>query len=191
MSDIEDALEATPCIRDVKVQYLYRLDLATKTKGSTSKVFDPTLATGKTLPPKAEQIACGDGDANRAWWLVTFVSEVGDLPISQMVEVKQAKIDDPHISFTPVAEHQRATTENEICSLRGVCDYTKGQCSCFAGWGSSDGLGKEGSLEDCGWRIPTYGKHYLSKFAMNDEDRIAKQVEQMSMKLWDKYNYKK
>lgn len=189
MSDIEDALEATACIRDVKVEYLYRLDVATGNKGSTSATFDPNLATGKQVPAKAAQIACGDGGEQRAWWLVTFVSEVGDLPLTQMVEVKQAKIDDPHISFN-FAEHQGATTENEICSLRGVCDYTKGECSCFAGWGSSDGLGSEGSLEDCGWRIPSYGKHYLSKFAMNDEDRIAKQVEQMSMKLWDKYNYK-
>jgi len=222
MSDIEDALEATSCIRDVKVEYLYRLDVAigsttgspTTTPASTtsssivtssssssqlssttsstelpSPVFDPDLATGKEVPPLAEQIACGDGEEQRAWWVVTFITEVGDLPLTQMVEVKQAQIDDPHISFS-FDEHQRATTENEICSLRGVCDYTKGQCSCFAGWGSSDGLGNEGSLEDCGWRIPTYGKHYLAKYDMNDENRIAKQVEQMSMKLWDKYNYK-
>ena len=43
------------------------------------------------------------------------------------------------------------TTENEPCSNRGLCDRTTGRCMCFPGYSSSDGLGKSGDLDDCGY----------------------------------------
>ena len=43
------------------------------------------------------------------------------------------------------------------CSNKGVCDYDKGKCKCFAGWGSSDGSGSLGPNNDCGHRLKLRG----------------------------------
>ena len=45
-------------------------------------------------------------------------------------------------------------TENEPCSNRGLCDHATGICTCFAGFGMSDGLGGRGTIADCGYRLP-------------------------------------
>lgn len=46
------------------------------------------------------------------------------------------------------------TTENDICSNRGMCDRSTGQCMCFKGWFSGDGLGGVGDRGDCSYRVP-------------------------------------
>ena len=51
-------------------------------------------------------------------------------------------------------EVAKGTTENEECSGRGICDHKAGQCRCFEGFGSSDGSGKAGGIDDCGYREP-------------------------------------
>ena len=38
----------------------------------------------------------------------------------------------------------------EECSGHGVCDTSVGECRCWDGWGSSEGLGGEGTHGDCG-----------------------------------------
>lgn len=40
------------------------------------------------------------------------------------------------------------------CSDRGVCDRTDGICTCFAGFGASDGHGHQGTIDDCGYVLP-------------------------------------
>jgi len=44
------------------------------------------------------------------------------------------------------------TTDREYCSGRGTCNHELGSCTCHTGWGSSDGFGGMGSLNDCGFR---------------------------------------
>ena len=44
------------------------------------------------------------------------------------------------------------TTETEVCSGRGTCQYEFGTCLCHTNWGSSDGKGGMGTLADCGFR---------------------------------------
>ena len=43
------------------------------------------------------------------------------------------------------------------CSNHGLCDHTKGECKCFAGWGSSNGSGIVGPNNDCGARSKLRG----------------------------------
>ena len=49
------------------------------------------------------------------------------------------------------------TPELHTCSNHGICDHTSGQCECFKGWGSSDGSGNLGPLNDCGHRLKLRG----------------------------------
>ena len=46
------------------------------------------------------------------------------------------------------------TKEFNTCSDRGLCSYSLGLCTCFPGYGSSDGNGKEGKLGECGYVEP-------------------------------------
>jgi len=45
---------------------------------------------------------------------------------------------------------QRGTKENSPCSNRGRCNKGTGLCACFPGFGSSDGMGAQGNIGDCG-----------------------------------------
>ena len=47
----------------------------------------------------------------------------------------------------------KGDTESEECSNRGLCDRNSGLCTCFAGYGASDGKGNAGSVPDCGYRV--------------------------------------
>ena len=44
----------------------------------------------------------------------------------------------------------KGTTEDDECSSRGLCDRHTGTCSCFQGYGASDGRGNPGQYADCG-----------------------------------------
>ena len=44
------------------------------------------------------------------------------------------------------------TTESLECSGHGVCDYSKGLCTCYGLYSSSDGFGSPGVRMDCGYR---------------------------------------
>lgn len=79
---------------------------------------------------------------------VEFLSPTGDVPLLQvnLVDVDSAS----------VQEHVKGTKEDEICSGRGLCDQTTGSCTCFSGFGSSDGQGRKGTLDDCGFVVPIF-----------------------------------
>lgn len=79
--------------------------------------------------------------------LVTFNTEHGDLPLLVLKEVS--------ITSTSVTEYVAGTKEEAECSNRGLCDRTTGLCTCFSGYGSSDGMGGAGSNGDCGFIEPT------------------------------------
>ena len=53
-----------------------------------------------------------------------------------------------------IDEEVKGTKENLLCSGRGLCNYVTGFCNCFDGYGSSDGLGDAGSIQDCGYLEP-------------------------------------
>ena len=55
----------------------------------------------------------------------------------------------------PCASSDRCTHMQEYieCSGRGMCQNATGTCQCFAGYGSSDGRGREGTRADCGSQL--------------------------------------
>jgi hypothetical protein len=42
-------------------------------------------------------------------------------------------------------------TENLLCSGRGLCDTSTGDCVCFSGFTASDGRGSRGTVPNCGY----------------------------------------
>ena len=53
-------------------------------------------------------------------------------------------------TFTDVV----GSKEYDLCSDRGLCNFETGICQCFLGYGSSNGLGGEGRVGDCGYVEP-------------------------------------
>ena len=76
------------------------------------------------------------------------------------VEFKYPTDNVPLITFSSsgptitVAEYQPGTKEYSECSGRGLCDYSTGLCSCFTGYGASDGQAKTGTIDNCGYSLP-------------------------------------
>ena len=55
----------------------------------------------------------------------------------------------------------RGTKEHAECSNHGTCDHSTGICSCFKGYGSSNGLGAEGTRGDCGFEYVNNVSYHL------------------------------
>uniref|UniRef100_A0A7S3JTR5 EGF-like domain-containing protein n=1 Tax=Aureoumbra lagunensis TaxID=44058 RepID=A0A7S3JTR5_9STRA len=93
--------------------------------------------------------------------LITFLTEHGDVPsLNYTLYPGKAGIN-PQISiFTdgtasalrPALESVMGTKEEAECSNHGTCDTATGQCLCYRGFTSSNGLGRNeaGVLGDCG-----------------------------------------
>lgn len=77
---------------------------------------------------------------------ITFLTEHDDLP---MIQAATQRID----TFL-IIEEVKGTKENIECSGRGLCDHSTGECQCFTGFGSSNGMGGTGTLRDCGYIEP-------------------------------------
>jgi copper chaperone CopZ len=99
-------------------------------------------------------VFCDTGGSNIA--AITFTTQHGDVPT---LEVDDSGLTGGGIevradgeAFGPVQSF-RGTTEEDVCSNRGLCDRTTGQCLCFRGWAGSNGAGGVGDRNDCGYRI--------------------------------------
>ena len=82
--------------------------------------------------------------------LVSFLTEHGNLPLLQPVYLPLGVTG---MSVTVKAEKE-GTKEMIECSGRGICNRANGKCTCFNGYGSSDGTGKAGLYGDCGYIQP-------------------------------------
>ena len=62
-----------------------------------------------------------------------------------------------NVDSIEIIEDVKGTKENSVCSGRGICDTSTGECNCFTGYGSSDGKGGKGTFRDCGYLEPING----------------------------------
>lgn len=83
---------------------------------------------------------------------VQFLTEHGDLPMLQFAV--------ENVDSFEVEEYKKGTKEHWECSGRGLCDRSSGECTCFQGFGSSDGKGQRGNKGDCGYIEPILGGEY-------------------------------
>lgn len=112
----------------------------------------PPLAGAALLVPKPQRHVFHLSSVLFAGLLVTFVSEVGDLPL-----LKAAGTGLSAGATLTVSQQQASTETAYVCNRRGVCDWESGKCKCVAQFGSSDGRGHEGGLGDCGTMDPRIG----------------------------------
>ena len=100
------------------------------------------VAVEPWLPNGLDQICSQSGNE----LMVTFLTEHGDLP--QLIATPGA------IESIVVGTYADGTKEMIECSGRGLCDRLTAVCTCFSGYGSSDGMGDEGVVGDCGYQEP-------------------------------------
>ena len=82
--------------------------------------------------------------------VITFTTEHGDLPLLQPDFLPQG-LSTMDVRISPYTQGSKEMIE---CSGRGLCSRGNGVCSCFSGYGSSDGAGGPGLYDDCGYIEP-------------------------------------
>jgi len=130
---------------------LERLQTIGQVDVSFSTFDEDAFSNGET-GEDAGDVACNtDGDNLMS---ITFITELGNVPDLQIV----TDGDDMQIAIhTDGSGHsQMGTVENAVCSNRGLCDHSTGECRCFEGFGSSDGTNHPGNRGDCGYIEPIY-----------------------------------
>jgi len=85
---------------------------------------------------------------------IIFDTENGDLPPITVGGPGYREGTDLSFGGSSASEVVKGTTENAECSGRGICDHNTGICRCFQGFGSSNGSGGAGGIDDCGYREP-------------------------------------
>jgi len=93
---------------------------------------------------------------------ITFYSPSGNPPTMGLIMDDASNF----AAGTQVFTSTTGTTDYAECSGRGLCDYSMGTCKCFLGYGSSDGNGNTGQLEDCGVRVT-----YLPDYEKREKER--------------------
>jgi hypothetical protein len=88
----------------------------------------------------ADRILCGGGTATV---LVTMLLPQGDQPLLEVIDEGLTG------GVVTVAQIQSGTRQPDLCSARGVCDFSTGRCDCQPQYGSSDGDFAPGAVGDC------------------------------------------
>eukprot|EP00629_Pelagomonadales_sp_RCC1024_P011723 CAMPEP_0119297744 /NCGR_PEP_ID=MMETSP1329-20130426/51227_1 /TAXON_ID=114041 /ORGANISM="Genus nov. species nov., Strain RCC1024" /LENGTH=685 /DNA_ID=CAMNT_0007298685 /DNA_START=251 /DNA_END=2305 /DNA_ORIENTATION=- len=134
--DLDDDTAATVTFK-FREEVTDPLDPTTLTLGGLEEALE-SLSTIDDVRVSTAVEALDDGDdgafvctnsGNNV--LVEFLRPTGDVPPLEVSDVGTVTITD----------YRQGTKEWEECSGRGLCDRSSGLCSCFPGYGSSDGQG--------------------------------------------------
>lgn len=110
----------------------------------------PTVQKVKVLNLNTTDSVCSVGGQLLR---VSFLAAHGDLPLLELTT--------SYITAAHVKEFLKGTKEVLECSGRGLCDHSTGLCTCFTGFGSSDGMGGPGTMGDCGYADPIIAPEYV------------------------------
>lgn len=121
--------------------------LANETIPGLQKILESIPTLGKVSINSTSATVCTTRDGGARIW-VRFDGQLDkSLPLLQTTDVGV-------YGFPGLVEVTRVQTLAvdllEECAGHGVCDQLTGLCRCWDGWGSSDGLGGEGTHGDCG-----------------------------------------
>lgn len=106
------------------------------------------VAQGSTTPA-ANQVTAICQPLDVVDTLITFETELGDIPLMQLDSLYLENSSDS--LYATIQMEQQGTGVPKECAGRGICDKNYGLCKCFPGWLSSDGRGQRGSRGDCGY----------------------------------------
>jgi len=137
---IESALE------DMPNSALVDVDVRDQHKGAYN---DPrTDTTDNEINWAITTVWTGGDGAKQHELDVHFVSNTGDVNLitvigqdTEVVTVQDSRIHHSNQYVQPdvsVTEKSKGTTDNFVCSNRGVCDYSTGTCKCFQGFTRQD-----------------------------------------------------
>jgi len=88
---------------------------------------------------------------------ILFITELGDLPALTPTVTDPVAIPSIVVDTDGTGTSLMGTVENVECSNNGICNRMNGQCSCFAGMGSSGSSNVRGHREDCGYVLAVLG----------------------------------
>jgi hypothetical protein len=147
---LQAALEELPTIGRVGVAY-----------SSGSTLCDNSFASvaAPSVPPSGNIVT------------ITFLTEHGDVPSLVVLDARGRAlgadsnyvfiaVDGDTLTYTTSTSPSTASVTSAVgskedaeCSGRGKCNAGSGACTCYTGFGSSDGRGNEGATGDCGYAL--------------------------------------
>jgi len=126
------------------------------------QVVSVNVTNNVTRLELTEPVCSTDG---RTFLVVDFIRNHADLPAMDALFLDSLTLTNSESSVRVFAdgavadstawpvplESWNGTTENDVCSNRGLCNEDTGRCLCFPDYHSSDGAGNKGDRMDCGW----------------------------------------